>query len=75
MNDTVQEGRTAERILNDPVFQKAVQMANARVIEEWRMSETKEERERYHALLDGPGLVEKQLEILAQRAEWESEDY
>lgn len=73
MKDTVREGQAAQRVLESDAFQQAVQMANERIIEEWRTSETKEERERYHALLDGPGLVKKQLEILVQRAEWEDE--
>lgn len=45
MND-IQAGRQAERMLDDEVFQRAVQRADETYVQEWRESNTVEARER-----------------------------
>lgn len=45
MND-IQAGRQAERMLDDEVFQRAVQRADENYVQEWRESATVDERER-----------------------------
>lgn len=70
---TIQKGRVAERILEDDVFQEALDMADERIIEEWRSAETTEERERAHAQQAALTVVVNQLRILADRARWEED--
>lgn len=71
--DEVKQGREAKRILDSPVFQRAIEMTEDQIIQEWRDAETVEERERYHALQEAPSIVKRQLRVLAGRAEWHEE--
>lgn len=67
MTDRAREGRVAQQILEDPVFQKAVRMADGDFIHRWRNAETTEERERLHAQQAALSEVQKQLEVLVHR--------
>jgi len=73
MSDAIREGRAAQRVLEDDIFQKAIREAENRIIEEWKTADTTDEREQYHAMLSGLDQIPKQLEIMVQHAEWEEE--
>lgn len=62
--DEIQDGHTAQRILDDPVFQRAVQMADEDFVQQWRFAKTPEGRERAHALQAALAEVVRQLEII-----------
>lgn len=71
--DEVQEGREAQRILDSPVFQKAMEMADEQIVTEWREAETQEEREQSHAQQAALPIIKRQLRVLAGRAKWHEE--
>ena len=70
--DTVQDGLAAARILEDPVFQRAVAMADERFVALWRQADTPEARERAHALQAALGQIVNELEVLVGRGEFET---
>lgn len=71
MPDKIKEGNVAQRILNDDVFQKAVDMADEMFVDEWRRAETTEERERAHAKQAALVEVQDQLSAIMDRGEVE----
>lgn len=71
MEDAIREGYAAERILNDPVFQKAVEAADETFVAEWRRAETSQGRERAHAMQAALARVVEELEILMGRRDFE----
>lgn len=64
MSDVVQDGRTAERILNDPVFQRAVDRAKEHFVEEWMNATTIEGREKAHGAVVALARVVQQLKVI-----------
>lgn len=69
--DAIREGYAAERILNDPVFQKAIAAADEAFVSEWRRAETPQGRESAHALQKALARVVEELEILMGRRDFE----
>lgn len=70
MTDEIRDGRTAARILNDPVFQRAVQEADDEIVAEWRRADGAIERERAHADQAALRRVVRQLEVIVGRGEF-----
>lgn len=70
-HDVVRDGERAARILEDPVFQSAVQMVDDQIIEEWRAAESVEERELAHSLQLALAEVIRRLEVIVGRGEME----
>lgn len=71
--EDIRRGRRARKILEDPVFQEALEMADAQIIDEWRDADTTEEREHYHAQQEALPIIERQLRVLAGAVEWSEE--
>lgn len=65
MSDTVREGRIARRMLEDDVFERAVDRADETFVEQWRSADTMEEREQAHAKQAALAEVIRQLRIIA----------
>lgn len=72
MSDPVQEGQVAQRILDDPVFQRAFAEADRRFVDEWRDAETVDVRERAHAKQAALEEVIKQLRTIVGSGEHEA---
>lgn len=68
--DEIQAGQQAERILNDPVFQMAVQQLDADIVQKWREAGTPEEREQMHALQVALDALITQFGIIIGRGEF-----
>lgn len=71
MPDKIKEGNVARRILEDDVFQKAVDTADERFVEEWRTAEDVDGRERAHAKQEALQAVVEQLKVIVDRGEFE----
>lgn len=71
MMDAIEKGNQAQRILNDPVFQEAVQAADEQFIHDWRSAHTVEGRERAHARQAALQAVVQELEVIIGRADVE----
>ena len=67
--DEIQAGRQAEMLLSDPVFQLAVERADAAFVEQWRQATTRGEREQAHALQAALAQVLGELEIIVGRGD------
>lgn len=65
--DRKEKGRRALALLEDPVFEEAIDMARDSFIEEWRNGDTVKEREAAHAKDAALDDVLRQLRVLAQR--------
>jgi hypothetical protein len=69
--DVIEKGHQAQRILNDPVFQEAVQAADDQFVYNWRNAPTIEDRERAHAMQAALQAVVQELEVIVGRADME----
>lgn len=69
--DKIRDGQQAERILNDPVFQRAVEQTEEKYVREWKTSEDPAERERLHARVNGLQDIVQQLHRIVNGATWE----
>ena len=71
--DKERREREAQRILDSPVFQEAVERAEQQTVKEWRAAETQEEREQLHGRINGIPVIQRQLRVLAGDKAWEKE--
>lgn len=70
--DTVADGLTAQRILDDPVFRDAVATTDAQIVREWRQADTPEVRERAHIRQEVLDDLVRALRRIAARGETET---
>lgn len=69
MDDLFVDGREAERLLNDPTFQKALARLEKKYVDTWKLEKNAATREHLHACVKALEGIQGELRIMVESKE------